>query len=72
MQNLLSKQCFHVLEVSLLSLPSFNMRLGLRVEEEVVDVFPLTLGDALEPPEFIEDMAGVLLDLEGGVVEGFV
>ena len=53
MQSLLSKQHFHSLEVSLPLLPSFDMRLGLGVEEVVVEVFPLTLGEALEPPEFV-------------------
>ena len=71
MQNLLSKRHFCSLEVSLPSLPNFNMRSGLGVEEVVVEVFLFTLGEALEPPEFMEDVAGVLLDLEGGVVEGF-
>ena len=52
------------------SLPSFNMRSGLGVEKEE-EVFPLTSGEALEPPEFVEDVAGVLSDLEGGAVEGF-
>ena len=48
----------------MLSLPSFDVRSGLGVENEVVEVFPLTLGKALEPPEFVEDVAGVLSDLE--------
>ena len=52
-------------------LPSFRVRLGLGVEEMVVEVFPLTLGEALEPLEFMEDVARVLSDLEGGAVEGF-
>ena len=72
MQSLLSKQHFCSSEVSLLSLPSFNMRSGLGVEEEKEVVFPLTSGEALEPLEFMEDMVGVLLDLERGVAEGFV
>ena len=72
MQSLLSMQRFHSSEVSLLSLPSFNMRSGLGVEEVVVEVFPLTSGEALEPPEFMEDVAGVLLDLKGGAPEGFI
>ena len=55
----------------MLSLPSFNVRSGLGVEEEEVEVFPLTSGEALEPPEFVEDVAGVLSDLEGGAAEGF-
>ena len=55
----------------MLSLPSFDVRSGLGVEEVEVEVFPLTLGEALEPLEFVEDVAGVLLDLEGGAVEGF-
>ena len=71
MQSLLSKRRFHSSEVSLLSLPSFDVRSGLGVEEEVVEVFLLTLGEALEPPEFIEDVVGVLSDLEGVVAEGF-
>ena len=71
MQSLLSKQCFHSLEVSLPLLPSFDVRSGLGVEEEVVEVFPLTLGEALEPPEFMEDVVAVLSDLEGGAAEGF-
>ena len=72
MQSLLSKQHFCSLEVSLLSLPSFNMRSGLGVEEVVEEVFPLTLREALEPLDFVEDMAGVLSDLKGGAVEGFI
>ena len=71
MQSLLLKRCFCSLEVSLPSLPSFNMRSGLEVEEEVVEVFPLISGEALEPPEFVEDVAGVLSDLEEGAAEGF-
>ena len=71
MWSLLSKWCFHSSEVSLPSLPSFNVRSGLGVEEVEMEVFPLTLGEALEPLEFVEDMAEVLLDLEEGVVEGF-
>ena len=71
MQSLLSKRRFRSSEVSLPLLPSFDMRSGLGVEEEEVEVFPLTLGEALEPPEFVEDVAGVLLDLEGGAAEGF-
>ena len=71
MQSLLLKWHFHSLEVSLLLLPSFNIRSGLEVVEVEVEVFPLTSGEALEPLEFVEDMAGVLLDLEGGVTEGF-
>ena len=70
MQSLLSKWHFHSLEVNLPSLPSFDVRSGLGVVVVVV-VFPLTLGEALEPPEFVKDMAGVLSDLEGGVAEGF-
>ena len=72
MQSLLLKRRFRSLEVSLPSLPSFNMRSGLGVEEEGVEVFPLTSGEALEPPEFMEDVVGVLSDLEGGAVEDFV
>ena len=72
MQSLLLKWRFCSLEVSLLSLPSFNMRSGLGVEEVMVEVFPLTLREALEPPEFVEDVVGVLLDLEEGAMEGFV
>ena len=53
------------------SLPSFNVRSGLGVEEVEVEVFPLTLGEALEPLEFMEDVVGVLSDLEGGAAEGF-
>ena len=52
-------------------LPSFDMRSGLGVEEVVVEVFLLTSGEVLEPLEFVEDMVGVLSDLEGGTVEGF-
>ena len=43
----------------------------MRVEEVEVEVFLLTSGEALEPPEFMEDVVGVLSDLKGGVVEGF-
>ena len=57
--------------MSLPSLSSFNVRSGLGVEEVVVEVFLLTSGEALEPPEFVEDVEGVLSDLEGGVAEGF-
>ena len=64
MQSLLSKWHFHSLGVSLPSLSSVNMRSGLEVEVVVVEVFPLTLGEALKPPEFMEAVAGVLLDLE--------
>ena len=71
MQSLLLKWCFCSSEVSLPLLPSFDMRSGLGVEEVVVEVFPLTLGEALEPPEFMEDVAGVLSDLEGRAAEGF-
>ena len=73
MQSLLSKRCFRSLEVSLPLLPSFDVRSGLGVEvvEVVVEVFPLTSGEALEPLEFVEDVAGVLLDLKGRAVEGF-
>ena len=71
MQSLLSKQCFRSSEVSLPLLSSFNMRLGLGVEEVVVEVFPLTSGEALESPEFLEDVAGVLSDLERRAAEGF-
>ena len=70
-QSLLLKQCFHSLEVSLPSLPSSNTRSGLGVEEVEMEVFPLTLGEALKPLEFMEDVVGVLSDLEGRVVEGF-
>ena len=55
----------------MLLLPSFDVRSGLGVEEVEVKVFPLTLEEALEPPEFVEDVAGVLLDLEGRAAEGF-
>ena len=58
--------------MSLLSLPSFDVRSGLGVEEEVVEVFPLTSGEALEPLEFVVDVVEVLLDLEGGAAESFV
>ena len=71
MQSLLSKWHFCLLEVSLPSLPSFDMRSGLRGEVVEVEVFPLTLGEALEPPEFMEDVVGVLSDLEEGEIEGF-
>ena len=71
MQSLLSKLCFRSSEMSLLLLPSFDMRSGLGMEEEVVEVFPLTSEEALEPPEFVEDVVGVLLDLEGGVADSF-
>ena len=70
-QSLLSKQHFHSSVVSLPLLSSFNMRSGLGVVEVEVDVFPLTSEEALEPLEFVEDVAGVLLDLQGGVMEGF-
>ena len=59
------------MEMRLLSLPSFNMRSGLGVEEKEVEVFPLTLGEALDPSEFMEDVVEVLSDLEGRAVEGF-
>ena len=71
MQSLLLKQCFHSLEVSLLLLPSFDMRSGLALEVVVVEVFPLTLGEALEPLEFMEDVVEVLSDLEEKVTEDF-
>ena len=71
MQSLLSKWHFHSLEASLLLLPRFDVRSSLRVEEVEMEVFPFTLGEALEPPEFMDDVAGVLSDLEGGAVEGF-
>ena len=58
--------------MSLLSLSSFNVRSCLGVEEVEVEVFPLTSGEALEPPEFVEDIAEVLLDLKRGAAEGFV
>ena len=70
-QSLLSKWHFCSSEVSLLSLLSFNMRSGLGVEEVEMEVFSLTSEEALEPLEFIEDMVGVLLDSEGGAMEGF-
>ena len=57
--------------MSLPLLHSFDVRSGLEVVEVVVEVFPLTSGEALEPLEFVEDVAGVLSDLERGVVEGF-
>ena len=60
MQSLLLEQPLCSLEVSLPSLPSFNMRSGFEVEEVVVEVFPLTSGEALEPPEIMEDVTGVL------------
>ena len=72
MQSLLSKRHFRSSEVSLLSLPSFNVRSGLGVEEEGVEVFPLTSGEALEPPEFVEDVVGVCTE-QGGewkLIEG--
>ena len=71
MQSLLSKQCFQSSEVSLLLLPSFNVRSGLGVEVVVVEVFPLTLREALEPLEFMEDVAEILSDSEGGAVDSF-
>ena len=71
MQSLLLKWHFCSSEVSLPSLPSFNVRSGLGVEEVEEEVFPLTLGEALEPPEFVEDVVGVLSDLEEGATEGF-
>ena len=71
MQSLLLKWYFCSLEMSLLSLPSFDVRSGLGVEEVVVEVFPLTSGEVLEPLEFMEDVAGVLSDLERRVAEGF-
>ena len=72
MQSLLSKWCFHSLEVSLLLLSSFDVRSGLGVVEVEVEVFLLTSGEVLEPPEFMEDVVGVLLDLERGAAEGFI
>ena len=72
MQSLLLKWCFCSSEVSLSSLSSFDMRSGLEVEEVEVEAFPLTLGEALKPPEFMEDVARVLLDLEERAIEGFV
>ena len=54
------------------SLSSFNRRSGLGVEEVVVEVFPLTLGETLEQLEFVEDVTEVLSDLEGGAAEGFL
>ena len=72
MQSLLLKWHFHSLEVSLPLLSSFNVRSCLEVEEVEMEVFSLTLGEALEPLEFVEDVAGVLLDLEGEAVEGFI
>ena len=71
MQSLLLKWHFRSLEVSLPLLPSFDMRSGLEVEEVEVEVFPSTLGEALEPPEFMEDVMGVLLDLEEGAIDSF-
>ena len=71
MQSLLLKWHFHSFEVSLPSLPSFDVRSGLGVEEEEEEAFPLTSGEALEPLEFMEDVVEVLSDLEGGAVEGF-
>ena len=71
MQSLLSKWHFHSLKVSLPLLSSFNVRSCLGVEEVEVEVFSLTLGEALEPLEFVEDVAGVLLDMEGEAAEGF-
>ena len=57
--------------MSLPLLPSFDMRLGLGVEEVVVVDIPLTSGEVLEPLKFVEDVVRVLLDLEGGAAEGF-
>ena len=72
MQSLLLKQCFHSLKVSLPLLPSFDMRSGLGVKEVKVEVFLLTLREALEPPEFVDNIAGVLLNLKEEAVEGFI
>ena len=69
--ELVVKQYLCSLEVSLPLLPSFNVKSGLGVEEVKVEVFLLTLGEALEPLEFMEDVVGVLLDLEGRAVEDF-
>ena len=57
--------------MSLLSLSSFDIRSSLGVEEVEVEVFSLTLEEALEPLEFVEDVTGVLLDLKKRAVEGF-
>ena len=70
-QSVLLKQHFGSSEVSLPSLSSFNMRSGLGVEEVVMEVSPLILREALKPLEFMEDLAGVLLDLDGEAMEGF-
>ena len=53
------------------SLPSFDVRSDLRVEEMVVVIFLLTSGEALKPLEFVKDVAGVFSDLERGAMEGF-
>ena len=55
----------------MLSLSSFDIRSSLGVEEVEVEVFSLTLEEALEPLEFVEDVTGVLLDLKKRAVEGF-
>ena len=63
------------MEVSLSLLSSFNVRSGLREEVVVVvvvEVFLLTLREALEPPEFMEDIVGIFLDLEEGAMKGFI
>ena len=53
MQSILLKRCLHSTAVSLPSLPDFNKRSGLGVAEveEVVEAFPLTSEEALEPLE---------------------
>ena len=71
MQSLLSKWCFCSSEVSLPSLPSYKVRSCLVVEEVEMEVFPLTSGEDLESSEFVEDVVGVLSDLEEGAMEGF-
>ena len=48
------------------------MRSGLEVEEVEMEVFSLTLGEVLEPSEFMEDVVGVFSDLKERAVEGFV
>ena len=53
------------------SLPSFDVMSGLGVEVEDMKVSPLASGKALESLEFMEDVVGVLLDLERGAAEGF-
>ena len=56
----------------MLLLSSFDVRSSLEVKEVVVEVFPLTLREALEPLKFVEDVAVVLLDLKKRATKGFI